>query len=450
MTNDNNKNANMVFNRVEAMLQKRFDEIDTSQSETIDTLIKELKTRQVELELQNEELRRAQAELGTSHQRFRELYDLAPVGYFSLDKNCRILDVNMAAAQMIGTYRTKLINRQLRQYIFSEDRTLFDDFADQLISHGKTYSCDIRLATPGDQTVFARMNGRLFESDLTHMFVTLTDITEQKRAESELARMRDELGDRVRLRTAELSETVKALEKEIEERKIVEDKLRQSEENMRQMSHKTMWMMENDRKNVAKEVHDSIGGSLAAIKFRLEDVLNKSPENGEITQAMQQSIENIQDTIKETKRISAGLRPTTLDDLGLLATIKWYCRHLMESSPEISLVTKIEIDEEEIDEAQKITLYRIIQEAMSNAVGHSEADTIWLTLQQPDTSVTLEVKDNGCGFDMENVFSETHEALVGYGLNSIRERSEISGGTFRIESFENAGTNVYVTLPKQI
>lgn len=448
MTDDQNRDSGMRYSRVDSILQKRFNDIDTLQNEDVDTLISELKTRQVELELQNEELRKAQTELGVSHQRFRELYDLAPVGYFSLDKNGRILDVNMAAAQMIGTYRTKLINRQLRQYIFSEDRMLFDDFADQLMSHGETYSCDIRLATPGDRTVFARMNGRLFESDLTHMFVTLTDITEQKRAESELARMRDELGDRVKLRTAELSETVKALEKEIEERKMVEEKLRQSEENMRQMSQKTMSMMESDRKTVAKEVHDSVGGSLAAIKFRLEDILNKSPENGEITQALQQSIENIQDTIKETKRISAGLRPTTLDDLGLMATIKWYCRHLMELNPEVSLVTKIEIDEEEIDEAQKITLYRIIQEAMSNAVQHSEADTIWLTLQQPDTSVTLEVKDNGCGFDKETVFSETHEALGGYGLNSIRERSEISGGTFRIESFENAGTNVYVTLPK--
>lgn len=273
---------------------------------------------------------------------------------------------------------------------------------------------------------------------------------QQKRAESELARLRDELGDRVRLHTAELSETVRALETEIEERKIVEDKLRQSEEKMRQMSYKTMWVMENDRKNVAKKVHDSVGGSLAAIKFRLEDVLNKSPESGEINRAIEQSIENIQDTIKETKRISAGLRPTTLDDLGLLATIKWYCRHLMELNPEISLVTKFEIDEEKIGEAQKITLYRIIQEAMNNAVQHSEADTIWLTLQQPDTSFNLEIKDNGCGFDMENDFSEPHEALSGSGLISIRERSEISGGTFQIESFENAGTSLYVTLPKQI
>jgi len=414
-----------------------------------DALIEECNTHQIELELQNEQLRKAQTELGASHQRFRELYDFAPVGYFSLDKHARIMDVNLTGTKMLGIYRARLINRDLRSFVITEDRNRFDEFISQLAAGNPEHSCDLRISSPENYFFYARINGGVITgvTGQAQLFVTFTDISEQKRAEAELARIRDELSDRVRLRTIELSETVRALEKEIEERKHIEGKLRRSQENLRQLSRKTMTMMESDRKTVAKEIHDSLGGSLAAIKFHLEDTMLKYGSDAAITEALRKTIDYIQDTIKDTKRISASLRPTTLDDLGLQATVKWFCRHLMEYNPDIHFVTRIDIDEAKIDESQKIVIYRIVQEAMSNAVQHSEADTIWLNIILARNAVQLEVKDNGCGFDTKKVISEKHEALSGYGLASIRERTEICGGKFVIESFIGSGTNIRVKLP---
>ncbi len=434
----------------EIQKNNRIRSVDKSIANDVDTLIQELHSHQIVLELQNEELRKAQAELGLSHQRFRELYDFAPVGYFSLDKHGRILDVNKTGARMLDIYRARLVHRDLRSFVIDQERDRFDKFIRLLGAEGQEHSCDIRLSLTGNRVMHVRVNGVELadEERPSHLFVTFTDVSEQKRAEAELARMRDELGDRVKMRTAELSETVGALENEIEERKSIEDQLRLSREKLRQLSRKTMAMLESDRKNVAKEIHDSLGGSLAAIKFRLEDSLTRfDDEDAEMNQVLLQTIEYIQDTIKDTKRISASLRPTTLDDLGLQPTIKWFCRHLMEINPEISIVTRIDLNEKEVEESLKIVIFRIVQEAMTNAVQHSEADTVWLTLTQQEQEIELEIKDNGCGFDTGKMFSETLEALAGYGIASIRERAEICGGTFKIESFIDSGTNIHVRLP---
>lgn len=388
----------------------RIRSVDKTTAQDVDALIHELNSHQIELELQNEELRKAQTELGLSHQRFRELYDYAPVGYFSLDRYGRILDVNRTGARMLDIYRSRLILRDLRSFVIDQERSRFDKFIRLLGAQEQEHSCDIRLSLTEDRVMHVRVNGvELADAEgHPHLFVTFTDVTEQKLAEAELARMRDELGDRVKMRTSELSQTVNALENEIEERKSIENQLRLSREKLRQLSRKTMAMLESDRKTVAKEIHDSLGGSLAAIKFRLEDSLTRYPGEDEMSLVLLHTIENIQDTIKDTKRISASLRPTTLDDLGLQPTIKWFCRHLMEINPKISIVTRIDLTEEEIEESLKIVIFRIVQEAMTNAVQHSEADTVWLTLTQRGEEIELEIKDNGCGFDTKkNVFGKT-------------------------------------------
>ena len=218
-------------------------------------------------------------------------------------------------------------------------------------------------------------------------------------------------------------------------------------EKLRRLSRKTMAVLENDRKIMAREIHDIMGGSLAAIKFRIEDILSKNGDNMEIAEPLSKTVEDIQETIKKTKFISAGLRPTILDELGLEATIKWYCRQFKDTAPEVAFVIAIDIDEASVDEPQKIVLYRIIAEAMTNAVKHSGADTIWLTLRQIDTRIDLEIQDNGCGFATDDPASKQLFENAGYGLTGIKEKTEICGGLFSIESEKNRGTRLYVSLP---
>lgn len=222
-----------------------------------------------------------------------------------------------------------------------------------------------------------------------------------------------------------------------------------SKEKLRHISHKTMEVLEAERRIIAREIHDEIGGSLAAIKFLLEDLLTRNGDNHEIAEPLTKTVTYIQDTIKKTKRISAELRPTMLDDLGLKATIEWFSRKLQQSFPGVTFRMTIKIDEASIAEAQKIVIYRIIQKAITNAVQYGKADTIWLSLTQVNDRIEFQIKDNGRGLDMNTLsFKDCADDAMS-GLTGIKERTEICGGSFFIRSNETRGTFLLINLPCQ-
>ncbi len=205
---------------------------------------------------------------------------------------------------------------------------------------------------------------------------------------------------------------------------------------------------ENERKLLAREIHDSISGDLAAIKMCLEEKLNKmtgDPPDDRI------SLENIisatEGTIRETRRISAHLRPSMLDDLGLISTIAWFCREFEKHHPEIRMVHRLEIEEDDVPEEFKVVIYRILQEAMNNVAKHSEADRVLIGLVKIGRELKLSVEDNGRGLDLEKVGSRS-DPMSGYGLSNMRDRAEICGGKLEITSHAGAGTTVHLILPQ--
>ncbi len=218
-------------------------------------------------------------------------------------------------------------------------------------------------------------------------------------------------------------------------------------ENLRLFWHKTMAILENERRLIAREIHDDLGGSLAAIKFLLEDILSRNGNNAEVAEPLSQTVEYIKTTIKKTKRISAGLRPVILDDLGLKATVRWLCRHLRQSWPEINFVIEMRLDEKKIDESQKILVYRIIQEAMTNAARLGRADTIWLYLGQSGDRLELEIRDNGTGIKKDAISSEKTVGEDAFGFAALRQKTEICGGVFTVDTFEKKGTRLQISLP---
>jgi PAS domain S-box-containing protein len=235
--------------------------------------------------------------------------------------------------------------------------------------------------------------------------------------------------------------------KDISARKEMEKKLQDAYRRLRELSRKSMEALEADRRAVARELHDSIGGSLAAIKFGLEEVAERAGQDSACeTPLIGALISNLADTIKETKRISANLRPLAIDDLGLLATIEWYTRQFTQRYGDIRVVHQIEVEEQEIPEEFKIVFYRIMQEALTNVSRHSQADAVTVRLTKSATHFEFEVEDNGCGFDTSNVFGAP-DRLSGYGLKSMQERAEICGGVLNVRTRPHAGTSVKVSLP---
>jgi PAS domain S-box-containing protein len=276
---------------------------------------------------------------------------------------------------------------------------------------------------------------------------SINDVTERKRMEDELRRSRDELDMRVQERTEELQAINEQLRVENEERLRIEIELRESENRLRELSGGLLSAQERERKLIAGEIHDGLGASLAATKFKVEAALKKMDDNNPQTRVVLESVVPIvQGTIEEARRIQMSLRPSMLDDLGILATINWFCRQFESTYSNIHIKREIDIQEHEVPESLKIVIYRVLQEALNNIAKHSKADRVNLLLRKKDKAIELAIQDNGQGFDLSEAQSRigTGRRL---GLVSIRERADLSGGSLSIESGKGTGTVIRAAWP---
>ena len=234
---------------------------------------------------------------------------------------------------------------------------------------------------------------------------------------------------------------------DITERKRTEEALTESEKRLRSLSSQLLVAQEKERKLIAQEIHDSIGASLAATKFKVEDVITKIGENRPETRAALGSIlPMLQEVIQEARRIQMALRPSILDDLGILATISWFCREFESIHSHINIRQEINIEESKVPDSLKTVIYRVLQEAMNNIAKHSKADRINLLLRKMDGAIELGIEDNGEGFDPEEALARIGTNR-GFGLSSMRERTELSGGSFSIKSSKGAGTVIKAMWP---
>jgi signal transduction histidine kinase len=149
----------------------------------------------------------------------------------------------------------------------------------------------------------------------------------------------------------------------------------------------------------------------------------------------------VQDAVEEVRRISRNLRPSILDDLGILATISWFCREFEKIYPGIHIEKQIEVPEKDVPDSCKIVIYRVLQEALNNIAKHSQADLVRLSIKGLEGKIELTIADNGAGFDMENVLSGERSER-GLGIASMKERAQLSGGSLSIESLRGTGTTV--------
>ena len=256
---------------------------------------------------------------------------------------------------------------------------------------------------------------------------------------------------RVQAREA-LQRAYSELEHRVEERtaEIVRagEKLRRSEEELRLLSSQLLTAQETERRRIAGELHDGLGQTFSAIKFKLEEVrsgVGKGIGEADV-RYLGSTISLIQHAVEEVRRITMDLRPSTLDDLGILATITWLSREFQKIYSTIKIEREINIDENDVPESLKIVIFRVLQETLNNAAKHSEADFVHLRLSKTDDSLELAVEDNGKGFKVEEALA-VPSSERGFGLGSMRERTELSGGTFVIDSNKGKGTTVRASWP---
>ena len=235
---------------------------------------------------------------------------------------------------------------------------------------------------------------------------------------------------------------------DITERKIAEKILQRSEKELRVLSSKLLSAEEVERKRIAHDIHDSIGQILSAIKFCVENVLINFPETG--YGASKKSLQNLipltQQAIEEVRRIIMDLRPSILDDLGIIATISWCCREFEATYPQIDVKKELAVKEEMIPLRVKTTIYRVLQEGMNNVAKHSNSQFVYISLKRKGEEIELRIEDDGQGFNVANVL-DGKVGRRGVGLASMKERTELAGGVYLLHSIEGGGTTVSASWP---
>ena len=233
---------------------------------------------------------------------------------------------------------------------------------------------------------------------------------------------------------------------DITERKRGEESLVLQREQLRALAERLQWVREEDRKLVARDLHDQIGQILTAIKMDMMWMTRHLPESETVVLArLKESIQLINDGVKAVRAICSGLRPGVLDDLGLAAAIEWQASEFASRNGVLCQVTVPPVDLH-LDGDRATATFRIFQECLTNVIRHAQAKSVRVDLCQEEESILLVVEDDGIGF-CESGFSNSLGSL---GLLGMKERAQFCGGDVHISSSPGNGTKVTVRVPVDI
>ena len=257
--------------------------------------------------------------------------------------------------------------------------------------------------------------------------ICFSEVTDRKRAEEVLQQ-----------RTLELQHLTETLEERVKERTA----------ELASLSSELLVAQEKERKRISYVLHDNVWQTLEIIRAQLEHLFSREDEAdwSAFHRKVKQIIPVIRDTIARVRWMQGDLWPSVLDDIGIVATIDWYCREFGMNHPGLGIEKNVGLAEDEVPASAKIVIYRVMQEALSNVAKHSRASHVSLSLIKSDHRSEFIIKDDGVGFDPEEAIVK-RSPWGGLGLLSIKERTELSGGLFGVESAKGKGTIIQASWP---
>lgn len=385
--------------------------IDQSATETAQ-LVHELRVHHVALRLQCEELRQTHLELEESRNRYVELYESIPVGYFSLNPRGAICDVNPAGAAMLHQPMNRLIGRRFHLFMPVAQRRRFIEFCKQVCFERKRLSCEVDLGDASDDQPRALMNvlleGSPAQGQKDIMRLAVIDITRRKEAEQQL--------------------------------KVHEDELRTSRQKLQDLNAQLLNIQDEERRAIARELHDNCCQQLAMMMFSVNSIERCCDEP--LTHKVRMLNEQIKRTLESVRHIAYGLHPAMWDTMGVEEAMRSYLKDFIE-------VTELPVDFHAIDVPRRVPevistcLFRTLQEVLHNVVKYAQASRVEVRLIKNENTLSLYVTDHGCGFHVKTM----KQSPRGLGLVSLKERAQLLNGTLNVTSQIGVGTMVHVALP---
>jgi PAS domain S-box-containing protein len=347
------------------------------------------------------ERKHAEATLREAEERYRELFENARDPIYVHDLDGKYTSVNRAAERLTGHTREELLGRNFSDFIAPAYLKEVRENLCRKLGQDRETAYEVEVIAKDGRYIPVEVSSRLiYENDVAiGVQGTARDVTERRRAQ----------------------------------------------EKLRTYARRLMQAQEAERQRIARELHDQIGQILTAAQINLHTVLRVC-DTPEAADRVKESIRVLDEALDQVRDLSLDLRPSLLDDLGLVPALRWYAaRQAQRTGVRVDVVTELH-DHLRFPRELETAFFRIVQEALTNVARHAKASRVCVKLLRDQANLVLKIRDDGVGFDV-NALRERAPSAATLGLQGMEERAHAVGGKFEIESSPLGGTEIRCRYP---
>jgi PAS domain S-box-containing protein len=386
-------------------------------------------------------------------EKYTDLYNFAPVGYFSVDESGLILEANLKSATLLGIDRSRLVNRTWLHFVSPTSRPIFEAFLKRVFTGSKDQECEALLMKKGGGAFLAGFRAAPSDSlagTRRWCRAAFGDISDRKQAEEAQHRLTD------------LADTNLGLNQEIARRQTVENTLKKSEQRqtrllkqsshmqgqLRQLSHQILQAQEEERMRISRDLHDEIAQTLVGITVHLATLTREAGDSpGGLQESIARTQKMVEKSVEKVHQFALKLRPALLDDLGLIPALHSFMKSFAKRTGVRAHLTAFAAVER-LDTAKRTVLFRVAQEALTNVARHAQASQVDVIIQKLPDGIGMNIIDDGKSFRVDRALSGKGSKHL--GLLGMKERLEMIGGSFAVESAPGHGTTITAKIPSGV